>query len=782
MPLEAYRSKKMKKWFLYSFRLLVPLLFLGVPDGLAKDDVPTIYIRDIKGDPILHAFVSLDEKEVLTVGTDGSLELPSDMDQGTTLIITAMGYDQKVVTLKDVLVNPSIVLNERVGNLEEVVIGATRTNRSVEELPMPVTVIGHDKIQKTGALRLSEVLREQTGLQVVSNHGVGLQMQGLSSDYILILLDGEPLIGRTAGTFDLDRISVANIERIEILRGPSSSLYGSEAMAGVVNIITKSNQQGIRATVQSRYRTNNTLDLGGDLGISKGAWDLYAYYNRFNTDGYDLTPEVPGLTSAAFKANTFQVKVGNKISDQWKAAVFFKYYTEDSDNYMELNRDGTPVLADMIGRRTDLNINPTLTFKPRQDWTFTLRGMSSVFDTESSTVFQEDGELFDSEDFRQFYHRTELQVDHQLNASQLITVGAGHLVETVEATRYDDVNRFDAGYFYAQHQWTPSDKWNVVSGIRGDVHSQYGSQFSPKIAGQYQLNDKLSWQMSVGMGFKAPDFRQVLLNFNNASSGYYVFGANLVQEEIKVLEEQGLIQQILLNPSQFGELNAETSWAFNTGFRWKMNNDIFLHGNLFRNNISNLIETSPVARLTNGQHVYSYMNVANVITQGAEMDLDWRVVNELRFSVGYMFLDTRDLDVLDRIDNGEIYKRDASNRTRKVTRSDYGGLLNRSKHSGQVKLDFFETNTGIDISLRGIYRGKFGFGDVNGNLILDDEMEYSKGLIVWNTTLSKTLNNGIRIELGSNNLLNSLNHHDPTNPGRLLFVGLQSRLDKLFTK
>src|SRR5690554_6284230 len=523
------------------FTILFVLLLWGTTSVLALDKFPTIYILDIKGNPVLHAYVNVGDKGTIPVDSDGSCQLPDDLGKEETILIVAMGYDMMKLPVGQAIENPSIVLQEKIGRLGEVVVSATRTNRSVEDLPMPVTVIGQDKIQETGAMRLSEVLREQTGLQIVANHGAGLQMQGLSSDYILILLDGEPLIGRTAGTFDLDRISVANIERIEILRGPSSSLYGSEAMAGVVNIITKSSKQGIRATLQSRYRTHGTLDLGGDFGISKGPWDLYAYYNRYRTDGYDLTPEVPGLTSAAFKANTFQVKVGNKISDQWKAAVFFKYYTEDSDNYMELNHEGTPALADMIGRRTDLNINPTLTFKPRQDWTFTLRGMSSVFDTKSSTVFQEDGGLFESEDFRQFYHRSELQVDHQLNASQLLTAGAGHLIETVQATRYNDVNRFDAGYFYAQHQLTPAgEKWNVVSGIRADIHSQYGSQFSPKIAGQYQLNEKVSWQMSIGMGFKAPDFRQVLLNFNNASSGYYVFKASLLQEEIKRLEQQGL--------------------------------------------------------------------------------------------------------------------------------------------------------------------------------------------------------------------------------------------------
>src|SRR5690606_5236392 len=116
------------------------------------------------------------------------------------------------------------------------------------------------------------------GLQVIANHGTGLQMQGLSSDYILILLDGEPLIGRTAGTLDLDRISVFNIEKIEILRGPSSSIYGSEAMAGVVNIITKNNKSGVTGSVQARYRTHQTLDLSADLGISEDGWDIYAYY------------------------------------------------------------------------------------------------------------------------------------------------------------------------------------------------------------------------------------------------------------------------------------------------------------------------------------------------------------------------------------------------------------------------------------------------------------------------------------------------------------------------
>src|SRR5688500_15744599 len=90
--------------------------------------------------------------------------------------------------------------------LEEVVVTATRTLRSIKNVPVPVTVITQDKIERIGALRLNEVLAEQAGLQIISDHGTGIQVQGLSADYILILIDGEPVIGRTAGTLDLTRL------------------------------------------------------------------------------------------------------------------------------------------------------------------------------------------------------------------------------------------------------------------------------------------------------------------------------------------------------------------------------------------------------------------------------------------------------------------------------------------------------------------------------------------------------------------------------------------------
>lgn len=365
------------------------------------------------------------------------------------------------------------------------------------------------------------------------------------------------------------------------------------------------------------------------MGFNKDDWNLYAYFNRYTTDGFDLNPEVIDKTQSPFNANTAQLKLGKKLN-RLDFKIYARFYNEESANEMEVLQGDDRRLVDMIGDRLDLNLNPTVSFRPNEHWMLTLRSMSSVFETSMRMQFQEDRELLDNQDFQQNYHRTELQVDHQLDKKQLLTIGLGHLIESVEATRYDDNNQFDAGYIFLQHQWDPSEKWSIVTGARGDLHSQYGDRISPKISGMYAFNGKFSWQLSVGAGFKAPDFRQLLLNFNNASAGYYVFGANLVQDGIERLQAQNLVQQILIDPAQFGTLKAESSRAINTGFRWKISDNLLLTGNFFQNHKTNLIETAPVARLTSGQNAFSYFNVSSVITRGSELDWTYRIIYNFR--------------------------------------------------------------------------------------------------------------------------------------------------------
>ena len=177
-----------------------------------------------------------------------------------------------------------------VENLNEVIISATRTKRQLTSIPLPIQLISAKAIAAANSIRLNDILEEQTGLLMVPDFGgvQGLQMQGLDSQYNLILIDGVPLIGRSAGTLDLARVTVGNIKQIEIVKGPSSSLYGNEALAGIVNIITQTPKTGFTGRFYYRGGTFSSNDLNTELSYKKDKLGLYAFVNRFSNEGYDL--------------------------------------------------------------------------------------------------------------------------------------------------------------------------------------------------------------------------------------------------------------------------------------------------------------------------------------------------------------------------------------------------------------------------------------------------------------------------------------------------------------
>src|SRR5687768_12017632 len=149
------------------------------------------------------------------------------------LAVTDRRMKRSLFTL--IICTPLFVFSQedslRTRQLDELVVTTTRTERKLGNVAVPVKIIHQSAIRQAGSLRLKDILQEQPGLFITSGFGAGVQLQGLNPDYTLILIDGEPLVGRTAGVLDLNRITVGNIRKIEIVKGPSSSLYGSEAMA-----------------------------------------------------------------------------------------------------------------------------------------------------------------------------------------------------------------------------------------------------------------------------------------------------------------------------------------------------------------------------------------------------------------------------------------------------------------------------------------------------------------------------------------------------------------------
>lgn len=657
--------------------------------------------------------------------------------------------------------------------LQEVVVTATRSERGLAELPIPVTVVSKEQIKNMGALRLSDVLVEQTGLAIVSDHGTGVQVQGFSPEYTLLLINGEPLIGRTAGTLELSRIAVGNIKQVEIVKGPSSSLYGSEALAGVINIITNK-PEGIAGTLYSRYGTNNTLDLSASGNYQHKKFGLYVFADRYSTDGYDLLAENFGNTVEPFKNYTINSNLIYDISPRTKFNLGGRYFSESQESKFNI---GNPDQLDIIsgtGHVTDWNINPVIShvFSKKFKTTFRLYGTNYL--TRSTLRYESDGRQYDDSFFDQTFYRPEIQSEYFFNAKNIVTVGAGRIWESVEATRYEEKKQFTTNYLYFQYEWIPAERLNLIAGARYDAHSAYRPQFSPKFSLQYNALPWISLQGTIGVGFKAPDFRQLYLNFTNAVAGYSVFGSQEVQAGIARLQAEGQISELLMDVSQFGNIRSESSVAYNIGFKAKPVAKVSANFNLFRNDIRDLIQTQAVARKTNGQSVFSYFNLEEVFTQGIETDINFAASKMLCFSTGYQYLIAKDKSVIDDLWKGEVFARDPETQaTYRVNESDYGGLFNRSRHMLNAKVFYDHSEKGWSASMRGIYRGRYGFGDRNGNAILDADNEYVNGFLTLNVSASKTFNNFLKVQVGCDNLFD---YTDPefitALPGRLLWTSV----------
>ncbi|MBX2923177.1 MAG: TonB-dependent receptor [Chitinophagaceae bacterium] len=650
--------------------------------------------------------------------------------------------------------------------LEQVVITATKTTRKIKDIPAPVTVIKGSAIEKMGSLRLNEVLSELTGVQIVrSTEGnLGVQMQGLNSEYILILIDGEPLIGRVNNVLDLTRITVNNIERIEIIKGPSSSLFGSEALGGVINIITKSGAvDKFHGYAQAVYRKYNVLDISAEAGEQKKKAGWYLFADRQHGNGYFAKGSTDAVTKtvAPYTTYTFNGKFSLQLNARQKLSVSSKYYDErQSNRAIILNASAGNRIASQWQYRKDLSITPAYTYTISEKQKLQLHNYTTLFSSATLFRHENNNELYSDTRFRQLFNRIEAQYDYKPGQKHLLTIGIGDAIETVKASDYIDGNYFNQLYIFGQDQFQLIKDVSIIAGFRYDKHNQYRDRFSPKLAAEWKVTPQLGLYTNIAGGYKAPTFEQLLLNFTNPTVGYTVLGTNAAKQGLKALTDEGQIQTVLIEPGD-NHLKAESSVAINAGAKYNPVNGLWFSLNIFRNNIRNLIDFNTIAIKTNRSSVYSYFNHNRVFTQGLELQADHTIAPGLSVSAGYQYLVAKDKDVLEQIKKGEMYYRDAATQTdHKVTASMYGGLYNRSKHSGNMKLEYSNAPYKFDVSLRCIYRGRYGSGaDVNGNLILDDKREYAPGYVLLNLTVRKKIRSFI-LEAGCNNLTGTINELD----------------------
>lgn len=677
--------------------------------------------------------------------------------------------------------NDSVLVDQ----VQEVVVTATRTERPLSNIAVPTLIINAKTIQVNGNLRLSDLLQEQTGLFLTSGSGSaaigggvfgnGIQIQGLSPDYTLIMLDSEPLTGRQGGVIDLSRFSAGNIRKVEVIKGPSSALYGSEAMGGVINIISEQSRNNF-ITGSARYGSFNTFDINNTLNYNKNKTTIHAYVNHLRSEGYDLNPANHEKTIDPYHNSTLQFKLTHRFTPRTRLVWNNRFFTGTQTSLFALGSNTLNV--DGLGKTTDININPVLNHMFSDQLKTSFRLYSSFYRYDQSLSFIKTNELYYEDDFTHNFYRIENQTDYEWSKNNQLTIGGGYNVQTVETIRYRTKQNQLLAYGFIQNEWKPSKNLTIIPGLRYDHNSDFSSRLTPKLSTQYKLNDQLNINFSFGSGFKAPDFRQLYLFYvNPAGQGYRIYGAaEFSLDEIKKQQQEGLVSKILPEAEQIIRLRPEMSSGINTGVVYQFKNrPVKIETNLFYNNVTDMINYLPVAIQTNGAFIFSYKNINKSFTYGAEANLTGHFLKHFSWNAGYQYLMSGDRAVTDQFKNGKVFGRDEPlGSARIITRKEYSGLLGRSPHMANVKLSYENQENGWSGSARVIYRSRWGVVDLDGNGFANMKEEYADGFAQVNMSVQKKVSKNFQLQLAGNNLLN---HIDPINlshlAGRNVMASLQ---------
>lgn len=607
--------------------------------------------------------------------------------------------------------------------LEPIVVTATKTPQRLEDTPVITNLITRAEIEATGAENIGEVLEHTAGIIIHRDgHGDGVQLQGLNSEYILILVDGEPQVGRIAGKLDMARLAVENVERIEIVKGATASLFGNAALGGVINIITRKATSPFSVQVSQTFEQNTTLDSRGTVELQRDNLNAVLtlsrnHRNPIDLDTSDLTTTIDGYANVTGSARTeYQLTPATNL-------IFSgQYFTQDQEGISE----NGPVAFDRLGDIENFSgsVGVEHEFGDRTHGTPTTLLTGKLYATrydDESTVVNRDWAGISSRNLNiQDLLKGELQFDTTLWEKHQFTLGGEVVLENLQSQRITGGERgLLTNSLFVQNVFRPISAFALVIGGRLDNHSEFGTHFSPKLSTLYRMTDDLRLRFSYGQGFRAPDFKNLYLDFTNVTSGYQVLG----------------------NPN----LRPESSHNWNLGLEYQIFDGLLGRVHAYRNDLHNLIEAERIGKSAAGGSKFEYQNISKAFTEGVDVEAVVGSIGGFTSTVGYAYL-------------------------RGADKESGLPLLNRSTHSGTLKLAYLHANTGLQVDLRGRYASPWGFFD-DGDKVLESE-ELAPSYWVWNLRASKTLLKIFKVSIGCNNIFDFKIPTFYTFTGRSFYGGL----------
>ena len=547
---------------------------------------------------------------------NGKIEIKNIPDGKQAIVFRYIGYENKELTfifpLSDSLQGQTIYLKSEAKEMEVIVVTTTRTNSRIEEIPIRVEVLGGEELNEKGSMKpanIAMLLSEATGIQSQQtsavNGNVSIRLQGLDGKYTQILKDGFPLYGGFAQGLSIMQIPPLDLKQVEVIKGSSSSLYGSDAIAGIINLISKQ-PQGKR---ELTFLINQTSLLGTDVnGYFSQRWKKFGFNfltaNNFqsardvNKDGFSDLP----------KTQTFNL-----------APTFYYYFNPTAALRFGLNgtfdnRKGGDMKvlenkADTLHKFFEANLSNRVSTQLKFDKQFandkslTIKNSISYFDrtiNQNTTAFKGN----------QISSYSEASFNFKIAKHQFVTglnfVSENFSEDSTKSHQQRNYNYNTTGLFL-QDDWKPTEKFALQTGLRTDYQNQYGYFVLPRLALMYKFGNNFYVRAGSGLGYKVPSI------FSTASEQEGINNIHPLSKNIK----------------------AENSIGGNLDFNYKTNigGNVFLTFNqsFFATQINN-----PLALDT-----FNFVNKNKpILTTGLESSvrLRWK---ELKIFAGYTLIDAR---------------------------------------------------------------------------------------------------------------------------------------------
>ncbi len=516
-------------------------------------------------------------------------------------------------------------------------ITATGRPKDAATLTVPMAVVPREAIELSSAEHVAGLLEDVAGLNVHSSlYGYlgspsGVMIQGIDPKRVLILVDGERVIGGPGGVIDLSKLPVCNVERIEVVQGPHSALYGSEAMGGVVHIFTRSPQQERSGDVRFSLGSGGLTALEGQAALTHSDLSASLTASRTALEALDRSPADPDTDIDAYTQHFAQGKL------RWEARP--NLLLQGSARWLSQNEEGVssqyfaPLDKTYVWRFPDqmqrVDLGAGAEWQGAEGSTANADVFRTYFDNLSSE------ELIGSRQVRDrstdnVLTKYQLRTTHLLRRTHILTAGLEHAHEELavalertlplgEQQRTVEVplSGVDVADAYIQDDWQVAANTGVVWGVRYQWHSRYGFHLTPKISFAQRLSKGLRVRASYGAGYRAPSLKELHFVFDHSNLGYKVLGSPALQPE--------------------------RTWGLNAGAEFEPVEALDLRVNYFHNRLRNLIQTAfDPAQSSGSVAIYTYDNVGRATTRGVEFGLSAQFGDRLAVNGGYTYLQARD--------------------------------------------------------------------------------------------------------------------------------------------